>query len=105
MNVFELPAWLGHCTEEYVEHHLPVLQREASRRGGPGALAVPNERDGKRESLMFPGWDASTYEKQLKRVSGSTVTDVRALFEEEVKQRKVYFGVPDAVVENFCGHL
>ena len=78
MNVFELPAWLGHCIEEYVRHFLPMLQREATKRMRPGALAVPNE---------LPGWDGS----------------VRALFEEVVKQLKVYFGVP-AVVENFFGH-
>ena len=87
MNDFELPAWLGHCIEEYVRHFLPVLQREATKRMRPGALAVPNERDGKGEALMLPGWDGSA----------------RALFEEVVKQLKVYFGVP-AVVENFCGH-
>ena len=102
LSIFDLPQWLGQMMEDYVDNHLPRLTAEAVRKGQ--SVAVPNARDGKNEMLMFPGWDASYFGKQVRRVSGASVTDVRALVEEELNQHKEQWQVPDALIENLCGH-
>ena len=104
LNVYDLPQWLGQVMKDYVDNHLPRPAAEAIRKGGLVSVAVPNARDGKNEMLMFPGWEASYFGKQVRSVSGASVTDVRVLVEEELNQHKEQWKVPDALIEHLCGH-
>ena len=81
---------------DYVEKELPLLRAEATR--------VPDERAGQQEQLLFPGVDASMFGKQVKRVSGISVTHIRALVEEVIRRNMDSWSVPEGLVQNLCGH-